>query len=163
MRKTLEIIWYSLIIIPLVTMFKCHHDTSSIVDKGVWVQLNETDSIHNLYLLYNGKIRFQRSSNDSLFDSWIDVDIPTFKVCKNSDYAKDKNTVYYPIDTIHLVSDNFWIIYTDNFIVEGADPNTFKYIGDGYAVDKYNMYYRGEVVPWNENKIQRLHTNHQAI
>ena len=39
-------------------------------------------------------------------------------------YGKDKNNVYY-----------------ENLIIPGADPKTFKYIKDGYSIDKNKAYY----------------------
>ena len=44
-------------------------------------------------------------------------------------YDKDENNVYY-----------------DGEIIEGADPETFKYLRLGYAKDKNNVYYDGKII-----------------
>lgn len=89
-------------------------------------------------------------------------DSKTFEVCVNSDgehYARDINNVYYPRDENTLFFDgdaSGGEIYDSNIRIQGADSKSFKYIGKGYAVDKNNMYYRGEKIKWNDNIISAL-------
>lgn len=92
------------------------------------------------------------------------VDVETFEVNINSSkdlwerlYAKDKRYVYYPgniqIDDYNYCYD---ITFEGDIRIPGADPKTFKYIGKGYAVDKNNMYYKGEKIKWNDYIIEAL-------
>ncbi len=92
------------------------------------------------------------------------VDIESFEVNINSDdefwdqlYAKDKRYVYYP-QSIQIMDeyDYFDITFEGDIRIHGADPNTFLYIGKGYAVDKKNMYYQGEKIKWNDHIIEAL-------
>lgn len=92
-------------------------------------------------------------SNDyHFFDPLTDVDISTFEVCKGSGgYAKDKNRVYYPIVVTCVDGYEYSGCYFEEYVITGADPDTFKYLGDGYAVDRNNMYRYGEIVPWRNH------------
>jgi hypothetical protein len=58
-----------------------------------------------------------------------DLDPQTFEVLENDDYGKDKRFVYYQGNPIN-----------------GADPITFKFVGDLYAIDKYRAYYAGDSI-----------------
>jgi hypothetical protein len=40
-------------------------------------------------------------------------------------------------------------IYRGDLSIKGAAPKTFKYLGDGYAVDKRNMYNKGRIIASN--------------
>lgn len=87
----------------------------------------------------------------------LEIDINTFLVSAHCDYAKDKKHVYFPITVIC----EEWLdvdsdgcdnsCYFKEYIVHGADPETFKYIGRDYGADKHNMYLRGEKIPWEND------------
>ena len=47
-------------------------------------------------------------------------------------------------------------IYFQGFVVQSADLQTFKVLGKGYAVDKNNMYSRGNKIKWNDHIIGTL-------
>ena len=57
------------------------------------------------------------------------LDPKSFEVLDNNDYGKDINFVYYNGNPI-----------------AGADPGTFKFVGDLYAVDKFKAYYAGDSI-----------------
>ena len=57
-------------------------------------------------------------------------------------YAKDKNHVYY-CDTYRSSQDYFTTKRNRIQIIERAEPSTFKYLKDGYARDKANMFFEG--------------------
>lgn len=60
----------------------------------------------------------------------IDADNPTFEILDYSEYAKDKNNVYWR-----------------GIIISNADPMTFKVITEnGYSKDKNNVYLDDEIV-----------------
>lgn len=77
------------------------------------------------------------------------ADAATFMVARGTDYAKDKNHVYYP-DGI-----NYWDDYDDEWqegrpspvhVVKGADPNTFRCLGYSFAMDDSCMYFEGRPI-----------------
>lgn len=90
----------------------------------------------------------------------IDVEIATFMVSKDVDYAKDGKNVYYPIDVWCVdfddQSDCYGGSYIKRCIMYGADPQSFKYLGDGYAIDKHHMYKNGERIPWDDSVIEKV-------
>lgn len=79
------------------------------------------------------------------------ADAETFMVAKGTDYAKDKNNVYYPEGI------NYWDDYSDwpegmpspVKIVQGADPETFSCLGYSFAKDKSKMFFEGRYIWWN--------------
>lgn len=79
-----------------------------------------------------------------------DADSKTFKVCINKDnerYAKESRNVYYADGGRYVEGEDFSIIeYDDVLIIDGADPETFNYIGNGYAADIKNVYYKGHKI-----------------
>lgn len=154
------------------------YETSNEV--GVWVSVNDTTYTSSYYLIedsiYAGSIDLLNQSPREFFLDCIknypgfappltDVDIKSFEVNINQDmapYARDKNKVYYQTATLNGIEMFFdddyggGVIYSEDISINGADPKTFKYIGKGYAVDKSNMYYRGEKIKWNEHIIVAL-------
>ena len=88
------------------------------------------------------------------------VGMGSFVVCVGSEYARDDNNVYYPIEALYVDG-----VYEDGtgwgekriirYVVEDADPKTFKYLGEDYAIDKRRMYLRGERIPWDDNVIEQ--------
>jgi len=77
------------------------------------------------------------------------ADVKTFLICKNSYYSKDKNHVYYSIEMFDDIMEDV-VAYTesDARVVCNADPNTFTYLGEGFAVDNINMDFMGEPIDW---------------
>lgn len=80
------------------------------------------------------------------------ADAETFMVAKGTDYAKDKNNVYYPEGI------NYWDNYDSEWpegrispirIVQGADPKTFRCLGYSFAMDKTQMFFEGRYICWN--------------
>ncbi len=69
------------------------------------------------YITWNGGSGTQKRNIEG-------VDNKTFKVLKKTDYAKDKNQVYY-----------------HGFVIKDADPKTFKFIsGTSYNKDKNQVF-----------------------
>ncbi|MEZ4804716.1 MAG: DKNYY domain-containing protein [Bacteroidia bacterium] len=64
-----------------------------------------------------------------------DLDPKTFEVLDDDDYGKDFKFVYYH----------------GNPII-GADPKTFKVVGDQYAIDKNRAYYAGLAIETSSSK-----------
>ncbi|MBX2921125.1 MAG: DKNYY domain-containing protein [Chitinophagaceae bacterium] len=65
------------------------------------------------------------------------IDLETFVADTMSRFERDKNHVYYTSAT----SDGVY-----RFIVDKADPSTFKSITDRYGKDKFNVFYETEIV-----------------
>ena len=57
------------------------------------------------------------------------------RVCQGAPYATDSEHVYYIGDSISTI--------------DGADPVTFKYMGQGFAADSRNMYYDSHRIMWD--------------
>lgn len=74
------------------------------------------------------------------------IDIETFQVYPGTNYAKDKESVYYPIEVKCVDYENCGVCYYDKVIVERADPATFKYLGSDYATDGKFAYFRGLLI-----------------
>ena len=107
-----------------VTVFSC---------KGI---INPT----NPYIKSNERIYYKNIDNP--FSELYNVDITTFKTisittssCEDNDYGKDKNNVYYK-----------------NFRIVGADPESFKNLGQGYFKDKRYVYFHGKVLEDSDSR-----------
>lgn len=135
----------------------CSHDVSYIKDNGDWLK-PEPNITQNGYTLYHGHIYGIRIDADSFYEDFeplYGIDIESFRVCGNSLYAKDRTKVYYPGEQYEVDGETFSYGYYEDVLIKGADAPTFKYLGDGYAVDRNNMYLYGKVIPWNEDVINK--------
>ncbi len=156
-----------------VLTVSCADRSQNIRDRGMWIRLEEGRDCDG-YALIGNKVYgvFLGLPQDySLFDPLQGVDIPSFEVCKGSGYAKDRNHVYYPIRITcedGLIEDSdggereYGGCYFQEYVIEGSDPATFNYLGNGYAVDKANMYLNGKIITWDnsvlENPDDSIHT-----
>ena len=149
----------SLLIVGSVLLY--YANMPQIVDKGEWVKLHKNQRI-NGYLrignqIYGGDI-------DLCFLKYFtplkNVDAQTFEVCKNSGYARDKNHVYYPICEIYYEGDTWGGSQFKEYIVVGASPKTFIFLGDDYGIDGYAMYQSGVKVK-RDNAVINHYQNHE--
>lgn len=119
-------------------------------------------SIYTYYLLHNNSIYgcYLDNLNDvSRISPLEGVDVSSFEVCKDTEYARDINRVYYPVLAVAIDGENYGYTYFKDYIVRRdwlfgllsttANPKTFKYINDGYAIDGITMYRYGKKVKWN--------------
>lgn len=81
------------------------------------------------------------------------IDLETFTSDTLSRFEKDKRYVYYARAT----SDGVY-----RFIVDKADPNTFKSIGEKYGKDKSNIYYKSEIVKYADLKTFQVLNNQDS-
>ncbi len=154
----------------------CSDRIADLPSKGTWIDINRMPYYGPCYLI-DGKLYIvdviMRETYDvsSVLDSikeevppinTADIDLQTFKFLLTFDkelfYAKDKNKVYYPVICC-LESEYITCIdtYADFlYALKNADPQTFKYLGKGYAVDKNNMYYNGSRIQWNDSILDRF-------
>lgn len=111
--------------------------------KNVWIELGNKERI-------DGYTRI----GDSIFGGEIacnveplqGIDIKTFKVLAGSQYAKDSYHVYFPIEIHCMEYVDCGVCYYGKFIVERANPKTFKYLGKEYGTDGHNVYFRGKLI-----------------
>lgn len=156
---------FSLLCILVLFCTICLH-TSYILhieDNGKWVKLQESQKI-NGYIrvgdnIYGGDI-------DSFSLKFIDplegVDAESFEVCENSNYARDKYHVYYPILETYRETETWCASRYDEYLVEGASPKSFKVLGDCYGIDGYTMYRMGKKVKWDDDVVNH-YINHDSI
>lgn len=167
--QSYRMILYAIIFIVLTS--SCKEDKRRIFadsrlpvrDNGEWIELKDGDK-EGFYMNENDKI-YMSFDNGETKDLFTEVDISTFRVCRGSEYAKDKNYVYYPVYLIcyeGTAGGGTKVVY---YIIDGADPATFKYIGKQFngstqhiahqfAADSTQMYRDGERIEW-DNEIIR--------
>ncbi|MCX2739778.1 DKNYY domain-containing protein [Pontibacter anaerobius] len=108
-----------------------------------WIALQEDQAMDGYYRK-NGKIYCGGTPCGD--ESMSGVDVGSFQVYPGSGYAKDMNAVYYPI---LLMSDHYTNCATmicAEYVVEGAQPSSFKYLERDYALDENAVYYSGEII-----------------
>ena len=140
-----------LLIIWSVLITSCTYRSDNISDKGEWVSVPTDCSVEGynnisdqIYWRYIVGMDFTENEN-------IGADIETFRVCKGSEYAKDKYHVYYPQNEICFDGLDCGGTVAEKIILKGAKPSRFKYIGNGYAVSGNKMFHDGEVIEWNDS------------
>ena len=155
-------------------------DISKIKDNGEWVNIQSAPLTCG-YILHYDKIYGIHIEDVEAYDEerfWVEdsgmtmlldmADPATFKVnLKNNGYqpyAKDKNHVYCPgivelLEWDEGVNSPYSEVYEGRIIIPDADPDTFKYLGDGYAVDKNNMYEYGRIITWDDEIINSYQHN----
>ena len=150
-----------LIIISLLSLSSCSYRSDNITDKGEWVSVPADSSVEG-YNNIDGQIYWGYIVGmDFTEEDNVGVDIETFRVCKGSEYAKDKYHVYYPQVVIcydGIKEDKDTGEYegvggevAEKLIISGAKPSQFKYIGNGYAVSGNKMFHNGELIEWNDS------------
>lgn len=155
--------WIAILYVAILTLafsaLSCSNKSANVFDKGTWIKLENGQESDGYVLVGNEIYGLYISNIDDChyFDPLKEVDIPSFVVCKGSGYAKDNKHVYYPLSVTCEEGTEFSGCYFEDYIVEDADPDTFKYIGNGYAVDHNNMFYEGKVIPWDNNQISNDH------
>lgn len=84
------------------------------------------------------------------------IDINTFKVLAGSNYAKDKNHLYYPQveESIEDVDCN--ASFYSEIKVRKVKPETFQYIGNDYGTDGKSVFYRGYKIEEADSKTFRI-------
>lgn len=130
-----------------------------VKDSAVWVKLEPETRIDD-YWNHHGKVYGGDYGDFSINDldqfTPLTCDASSFEVARGTGYAKDDKHVYYPYYTYFVDTeiDGFGPVF-EGYVVDGADPETFKYIGNGYGIDKNRMYLRGEEIPWDETCLRR--------
>lgn len=145
-----------LLIILILSLSSCSYRSDNITDKGEWVSVPVDSSVEGynniggqIYWGYIVGIDFTEMNLTE--EDYIDADIETFRVCKGSEYAKDKHHVYYPQVVICFDGLDCCGTVAEKIILKEAKPSQFKYIGNGYAVSGNKMFHDGEVIEWNDS------------
>lgn len=140
-----------LIMILILSISSCSYRSDNISDKGEWVSVSADSSVEGynniggqIYWGYIVGIDFTEEDN-------VGADIETFRVCKGSEYAKDKYHVYYPQNEVCFDGLDCGGTIAEEIILKGAKPSQFKYIGNGYAVSGNKMFHNGEMIEWNDS------------
>lgn len=123
-------------------------------DVGVWKHLSDYECVDG-YTRVGDKIYGGNYYGIQIWDitkPMKGVDVETFCVCEGSQYAKDKNHVYYPIRIICEDADEFGGCYFLEYVISGIKPSDFRYIGNGYGTDGYDLVYEGKIVPWSKKQ-----------
>ena len=76
----------------------------------------------------------------------------TFQVWTDSNYARDSLYVYFPIEIECDVIEGNYICYSLNYIVEGASPSSFRYLGNGYGTDGNKLFLNGSLIQGNNGE-----------
>ena len=132
-----------------------------VVDNGEWVKLDYGENIGN-YRNKMGEIYWSNYTPEEYnyyYPPFKGVDVESFRVCKGSRYAKDNKRVYYPVEIFCTDGMHSGGSHATKYVVKGADPATFKYIGNDYAVDSLHMYRNGKEIPW-DNEVVRTNGEH---
>lgn len=144
--------------ILILLCFSCSKE-ADISDHGEWIHIADNPHINTIYTLYDGNIYCididPKGTPLEAFEPMYGVDVESFLIEKNSYYAKDKRKVYYPMEL--RICDGMTMSYMTShyYVIENADPSTFRYLGDDYAIDRNNMYYQGLVICKNDSIIEK--------
>lgn len=93
-----------------------------------------------LFLLISGCSGYEVRDSSVYWTYWnegmgsgeteLDVDLETFEILDNDNYAKDKLRVFYK-----------------GRVIEGADAKTFKTISEFYGIDKFHAFHADTLIP----------------
>lgn len=84
------------------------------------------------------------------------IDLKTFKVLAGSNYAKDKNYLYYPQVEQIIVDADCQASFYSEIIVRKVKPERFKYLGNDYGTDGKSVFYRGYKIEVADSKTFRI-------
>jgi hypothetical protein len=117
--------------------------TKELADKNIWTSLNDKERV-------DGYTRI----GDSIFGGEIacnvkplkNIDIKSFKVLAGTQYAKDTNHVYYPLEVSCIDYTDCGVCYYGKIIIDSANPASFQYLGKDYATDGKLVFFRGQLL-----------------
>lgn len=110
-----------------------------------WTKLQPGKSLDG-YSLEGNKIYLGGSPSPKI-PHLSGVDVVSFQVLTGTNYARDKSRVYYPLTVVPDTYIDSCYTYATAYVVTGADPKTFRYLGKDYATDGKSVFFRGETVP----------------
>lgn len=110
--------------------------------KNNYKKLEKKGDRIGVYHLKNGRI----SCGEAGAPPMKKVDPKTFRVIGGSQYAFDKNKVYFPISEDCVDTQVSGYCYCSKYVVMGAEPRSFRYLGKDYGVDRKRVFFRGEPI-----------------
>jgi len=115
---------YILLMISLIAFLgNCNNSSTKMENNTQWIPIQQ-DSLSQ-FLLINDTTISTGDAPDNELAYLENVDVSTFETWKNSNYARDKNRVYYPINITCLEFENGdGMCFCDEYIVENAKPTT---------------------------------------
>jgi hypothetical protein len=131
MLKTITLSLFAILLVPQLSLATEHS----------WLNLTDSNTLDG-YSAINKNIFHGGPGSPPLKG----VDFDSFQVLSGNNYARDKNRVYYPISEVCVDSLRFGYCYANEYIVKGAKPKSFRYLGKGYATDGKLVFFRGVLV-----------------
>ena len=161
MNNTISV---TIILMIIIGVISCNNPQyNNYKDIGDWEYISDTSSFDG-YMLLDKKVYggiCDRKYIKEILPHLENSDSPSFMICLGTKYAKDKHQVYYPIESTCFDGEDLGGCYFTKYIINGADPNTFKYIGYGFTMDKKNIYRYGRKISLQEFEdiIKQKHYN----
>ena len=117
--------------------------TEEFSGRNIWVSLNDKERIDGYTRIGDSIFGGEIACNIELLK---DIDTKTFKVLAGTQYAKDKNNVYYPIEIPCIDFIDCGVCFYGRVVVEGANPIEFRYLGKDYVTDGKLVFFRGKLL-----------------
>jgi hypothetical protein len=117
--------------------------TKELADKSIWTSLNDKERIDGYTRIGNSIFGGEIACNVKPLKN---IDIKSFKVLAGTQYAKDTNHVYYPLEVPCIDYTDCGVCYYSKIIIESANPASFQYLGKDYATDSKLVFFRGELL-----------------
>ena len=114
--------------------------TEEFSGKNIWVSLNDKERIDGYTRIGNSIFGGEIACN---IEPLKNIDIETFQVLAGTQYAKDKNNVYYPIEIPCIDLVDCGVCFYSRIIVEEANPTDFEYLEKDYATSGNMVFFRG--------------------
>lgn len=155
MKKSMVIISAAaaLLLMMMYFMTSGEYDYDSFEDVGLWRKI-ENGQYYRGYELEANTVYFVTECGSRHIVRGADPE--TFRICQGTNYAKDKNRIYYISEEKKTRGDSVIMNRMEN-----ADVRTFKYIGAGCAMDINGLYYKGLPTEYDGNVLEVLYLNFQ--
>jgi hypothetical protein len=112
-------------------------------DSIVWISLDQKEYCGD-YLKLENKIH---CGSLRCYTTPLKVDVASFQVLYSTPFSRDMRNVYcYNSLTCEDCNGCCGGCWCDIFIVENANPNTFRYLSNSYAIDEIHVYYQGLLI-----------------
>jgi len=127
--------------------------TEEFSGKNIWVSLRDKERIDGYTRIGNSIFGGEIACN---IEPLKNIDIETFQVLAGTQYAKDKNNVYYPIEIPCIDFIDCGVCFYGKIIVEGANPTDFEYLDKDYATSGNLVFFRGELLKGADGETFRV-------
>jgi hypothetical protein len=144
----------------MVLEFGCTSESARSSDEGVILPPDSVPLAGGRFLKSRERIGEYAVHDEQVYcgelgcgaPAMANVDMSTFRVFRDGNYAMDGHAVYYPFSITCVDRSDCGVCYCDEYIVEGADVSSFEYIDNEYAKDSRNAYFRGNRIPGADPK-----------